>query len=120
MHEPAAPLTGDHAARAVRAVVLAVPPGAVLSYGDVAELAGLSSPRLAARIMSRGLAGDDVAWWRIVRADGSLPDHLQIAAREHYLAEGTPLKDTDAHLVQVNMRSARWDDPPEVFPDHAD
>lgn len=120
MHEPAAPLTGDHAARAVRAVVLAVPPGAVLSYGDVAELAGLSSPRLAARIMSRGLAGDDVAWWRIVRADGSLPDHLQIAAREHYLAEGTPLKDTDSHLVQVNMRSARWNDPPEVFPDHAD
>lgn len=115
MHEPSAPLTGDAAAQAVRDVVLAVPPGAVLSYGDVAELAGLSSPRLAARIMSRGLAGDDVAWWRIVRADGSLPDHLQIAAREHYLAEGTPLKDTDAHLVQVNMRSARWDDPPEVF-----
>ncbi|MEX3509681.1 MGMT family protein [Kocuria carniphila] len=109
------PLTGDAAARAVRNVVLLVPPGSVLSYGDVAELAGLSSARLAARIMARGLAGDDVAWWRIVRADGSLPDHLQIAAREHYVNEGTPLKDTDAHLVQVAMSAARWDDPPDDF-----
>lgn len=120
MPDSHSPLTGDAAARAVRSVVLSVPPGAVLSYGDVAELAELSSPRFAARIMSRGLAGDDVAWWRIVRADGSLPDHLQIAAREHYLAEGTPLKDTDAHLVQVAMRAARWDDPPEDFAVPAD
>lgn len=112
-------LTGPEAARAVRSVVLAVPPGRVLSYGDVAELARLRSPRLAARIMSRGLAGDDVAWWRIVRADGSLPDHLQIAARERYAEEGTALKATNAHLVQVDMRSARWDDPPEFFPDPA-
>lgn len=119
MREPPVPRTGQDAVRAVRSVVLAVPPGAVLSYGDVAELARLRSPRLAARIMSCGLAGDDVAWWRIVRADGSLPDHLQIAAREHYLDEGTVLKATDAHLVQVDMRAARWDDPPESFPDPA-
>lgn len=110
MSDPARfPLTGENAAAAVRAVVLLVPAGTVLSYGDVAELADLSTARLAARIMARGLAGDDVAWWRIVRADGSLPDHLQIAAREHYLAEGTPLRDTDSHLVQVDMLRARWD-----------
>lgn len=117
MPEWAAHRTGDAAVRAVRSVVLAVPAGTVLSYGDVAELAGLGSPRLAARIMSRGLAGDDVAWWRIVRADGSLPDHLQIAARERYREEGTALKVTDRHLVQVDMRSARWNDPQESFED---
>lgn len=117
MRDPAASLSGDDAVRAVRRVVLAIPPGTVLSYGDLAELAGLSSPRLAARILARGLPGDDIAWWRIVRADGSLPDHLQIAAREHYLAEKTPLKNSEAHLVQVAMRTARWDDPPEFFSD---
>ena len=103
MHEPATPLPGDDAARAVRRVVLAMPPGTVLSYGDLAELAGLSSPRLAARILSRGLAGDDVAWWRIVRADGSLPDHLQIAAREHYLAE--VIEQVNTQLKQVKLRA---------------
>ena len=44
----------------------------MLSYGDVAELAWLSTPRLAARIMALGMAGADVPWWRVVRADGTL------------------------------------------------
>lgn len=113
MTQPDAPLTGVAAARAVRDVVLAIPAGRVLSYGDVAELAWLGSPRASARIMSLGLAGD-VAWWRVVRADGSLPDHLQLSARERYAIEGTPLKDTERHLVQVDMGAARWDEPPHL------
>ena len=75
---------GEAAVEAVRSVVLGIPSGTVLSYGDVAELAQLGSPRLAARIMSLGQAGEDVPWWRVVRADGTLPDRLQIAAREAY------------------------------------
>lgn len=114
MRQPPTPLTGAVAVRAVRGVVLAIPAGHVLSYGDVAELAWLGSPRASARILSRGLAGD-VAWWRVVRADGSLPDHLQLSARERYAAEGTALKDTNRHLVQVDMTTARWADPPQ-FP----
>ena len=69
---PDAPRTGTDAVEAVRGVVVAIPPGAVLSYGDVAELAWLSTPRLAARIMAMGLAGTDIPWWRVVRADGTL------------------------------------------------
>jgi len=69
----------------------------------------LSTPRLAARIMAMGLAGTDIPWWRVVRADGTLPDHLQITAREHYEREGTPLRETDAHWVRVDMRTGRWD-----------
>ncbi|KHE74325.1 hypothetical protein AS25_08130 [Kocuria marina] len=106
---PDGPRTGTDAVEAVRGVVVAIPPGAVLSYGDVAELAWLSTPRLAARIMALGMAGADVPWWRVVRADGTLPDHLQITAREHYEREGTPLRETDAHWVRVDMRAARWD-----------
>ena len=105
---PGGPRTGTDAVEAVRDVVVTIPPGAVLSYGDVAELAWLSIPRLAARIMALGLAGTDVPWWRVIRADGTLPDHLQITAREHYEREGTPLQDTDSHWVRVDMRAARW------------
>ena len=103
--------TGPDAARAVRDVVLKIPRGAVLSYGDVAELAELATPRLAARIMALGRAGEDVPWWRVVRADGTLPDRLQVGAREHYEREGTPLRETTAHWVQVDVRRARWNGP---------
>lgn len=99
---------GEAAVEAVRGVVLGIPSGTVLSYGDVAELAQLGSPRLAARIMSLGQAGEDVPWWRVVRADGTLPDRLQIAARGHYESEGTALRTTSAHWVQVDMARGRW------------
>ncbi|WP_240625055.1 MGMT family protein [Kocuria tytonicola] len=104
-------LTGHDAAGAVRGVVLGIPRARVLSYGDVAELAGLATPRLAARIMALGQAGEDAPWWRVVRADGTLPDRLQITAREHYEREGTPLRETSAHWVQVDMPRARWNAP---------
>ena len=100
--------TGLEAARAVRGVVLSIPRAKVLSYGDVAELAELNTPRLAARVMALGQAGADVPWWRVVRADGTLPDRLQVSAREHYEREGTPLRKTAAHWVQVDVRRARW------------
>ena len=103
--------TGADAAAAVRGVVLNIPRARVLSYGDVAELAELATPRLAARIMALGQAGADIAWWRVVRADGTLPDRLQVGAREHYEREGTPLRETTAHWVQVDVRRARWDGP---------
>ena len=109
---------GAEAVDAVRSVVTGIPPGTVLTYGDVAELAQLGTPRLAARIMALGQAGADAPWWRVVRADGTLPDRLQVSAREHYEREGTPLRDTDAHWVQVDVRRARWQgaQEPDVSP----
>lgn len=107
---------GEDAVEAVRGVVASIPPGRVLSYGDVAELARLGTPRLAARIMASGKLGRGAAWWRVVRADGTLPNYLQITAREHYEREGTPLRGTRAHWVQVDVRRARWDAPPDDFP----
>ncbi|RKQ37231.1 hypothetical protein C1C97_005775 [Kocuria tytonis] len=104
--------SGAAAIEAVRGVVLRIPAGTVLSYGDVADLARLGTPRLAARIMALGQVSTEAPWWRVVRADGTLPDRLQIGAREQYEREGTPLRTTDAHWVQVDMRRARWDGPP--------
>ncbi len=36
--------------------------------------------------------GGGVPWWRVVRADGSLPPSHHDEARAHYLEEGTPLR----------------------------
>jgi methylated-DNA-protein-cysteine methyltransferase-like protein len=56
--------------RRIVEVVLALGPGEVTTYGDVADVAGY--PRRA-RFVGRVLApaGRDLTWWRVVAADGS-------------------------------------------------
>ena len=71
-------------------VVDAIPPGQVMSYGDIAEYLGQGGPRQVGRVMS--LWGGGVAWWRVIHADGSfLPGHER-EALAHYREEGTPLR----------------------------
>jgi methylated-DNA-protein-cysteine methyltransferase-like protein len=56
-------------------VLMALQPGEVTTYGDVAEIAGY--PKLA-RLVGRILATTevDVPWWRVVNASGRLvPGH---------------------------------------------
>ena len=69
----------------VRAVVEAIPPGEVLSYGDVAVLAQLRSARLVGRILAEA---HGLPWHRVIRSDGTPTPHL--AARQTALlrAEG--------------------------------
>ncbi|MBH0245287.1 MGMT family protein, partial [Streptomyces cavourensis] len=51
-----------------------IPPGRVMTYGDVAEWLGDGGPRQVGRVMA--LYGSAVPWWRVVRADGALlPGH---------------------------------------------
>ncbi|MCW2817190.1 MAG: rsbP 1 [Nocardioides sp.] len=73
----------------VLALVETVPRGRVTTYGAIADLVG-SGPRLVGNVMARHGAG--VPWWRVVRADGSLPDSHLDEARQCYLEEGTPLR----------------------------
>ena len=49
-----------------------------------------------------------VPWWRVVRADGSLPPSHEENARPHYLDEGTPLRPSGA----VDMTAAFWEPKP--------
>lgn len=84
-------------------VVRRIPPGKVMSYGDVAEFLGAGGPRRVGRAMSRI---DGVAWWRVVHADGSPPPHKEAECRARWRAEGTPLR---ADGTRVDMRRARWD-----------
>jgi methylated-DNA-protein-cysteine methyltransferase-like protein len=56
-------------------VLMALQPGEVVTYGDVAEVAGY--PKLS-RLVGHILAttGVDVPWWRVVNASGRLvPGH---------------------------------------------
>lgn len=71
------------AERVLRAVEQ-VPPGSVVSYGDIAGIVGT-----AARVVGAVMAqyGAEVTWWRVVDRDGRLPEHLLEAAREHWKAE---------------------------------
>jgi methylated-DNA-protein-cysteine methyltransferase-like protein len=50
----------------VLARVREIPEGFVRSYGDVSP----GAPRFAGTVLSA--FGDEVPWWRVVRADGSL------------------------------------------------
>ncbi len=90
-------------------VVDAIPPGRVMSYGDIAAyLAAGPGPRQVGKVMS--VYGGAVAWWRVIHSDGTpAPGHDSVAV-QHYLAEGTPLRSARPP-VRVDMRRARWPGP---------
>ncbi|WP_158595325.1 MGMT family protein [Galactobacter caseinivorans] len=85
---------------AVYRVIEAVPPGRVTSYGAVAEIIGLSTPRRPAGAMRK--APEGLTWWRIVRGDGTMTAPLFARGRAHWDAEGTPRDEDRIH------RSAFW------------
>lgn len=102
-------MSGELPAYAERVLEAAerIPPGRVMTYGDVAEWLGEGGPRQVGRVMA--LYGGAVPWWRVVRADGvPLPGHER-RALEHYRAEGTPLRETPSGEPRLAMRRARWD-----------
>lgn len=75
---------------AVLAVVEQVPAGRVTTYGAVADAVGVAGPRQVGRVMS--LHGGSVPWWRVVRADGTLPTCHQGEALRLHQEEGTALR----------------------------
>ena len=88
---------------AVLSLVEQVPPGRVTTYGAIAATIGRGGPRQVGRTMA--LHGGGVPWWRVVRADGSLPDFKDPRRCEEYRAEGTPLRPSG----NVDMPVAFWD-----------
>ncbi|MFC8311362.1 MGMT family protein [Streptomyces olivaceus] len=98
-------------AERVLEVTEVIPPGRVMTYGDVAEYLEEGGPRQVGRVMS--LYGGGVPWWRIVRADGVLLTGQELEALDRYREEGTPLKEAsraaEGHLPRVDLKRARWD-----------
>lgn len=91
-----------------------IPPGRVMTYGDIAEWLGEGGPRQVGRVMA--LYGGAVPWWRVVRADGALLPGHELRALDHYREESTPLREAsrsaEGHVPRLDMRRARWDGGP--------
>ncbi|GGY32562.1 MGMT family protein [Streptomyces omiyaensis] len=98
-------------AEAVLDVADRIPPGRVMTYGDVAEWLGEGGPRQVGRAMA--LYGGSAPWWRVVRSDGTLLPGHELRALGHYRDEGTPLRErgpaAEGHVPRIDMRRARWD-----------
>lgn len=104
MRAPGAIIGGvdpEEYAERVLVVVEGVPPGRVTTYGAIADVVG-SGPRRVGRALA--LHGGPVPWWRVVRADGSLPPSHGAEARAAYLEEGTPLRASG----RVDLSRAFW------------
>lgn len=96
----------DDFASQVLDVVDSIPPGRVMSYGDIAEYLGAGpGPRQVGRVLA--VYGGAVPWWRVIHSDGTPAPGHDSRALEHYLAEGTPLRSARPP-VRVDMRRARW------------
>jgi len=110
---PAGPVPTELPVYAERVLDVAdvIPPGRVMTYGDVAEWLGDGGPRQVGRVMA--LYGSMAPWWRVVRADGALLPGHELRALGHYREEGTPLRaaprDADGHVPRLDMKRARWD-----------
>ena len=61
-----------------------VPPGSVVSYGEIAELVGTSARRVGSIMF---VHGGEVSWWRVTNRDGGLPEHLLPLARKQWARE---------------------------------
>ena len=87
---------------AVLTLVERVPAGRVTTYGAIADRLSAGGPRRVGSVLSQ--YGGPVPWWRVVRADGSLPPSHGDEARQAYLAEGTPLRPSG----RPDMTRAFW------------
>ena len=102
-----APADHEEYVEHVLSLVEQIPRGRVTTYGLIAEAVGRGGPRQVGNVMAQ--YGGSVTWWRVVRADGSLPDSHGPEARQAYLEEGTPLRASGS----VDLRKAVWL-PPDI------
>ncbi|MFQ6396417.1 MGMT family protein [Nocardia sp. KC 131] len=97
--------TSDAQVEQVRALVATIPVGRVATYGDIAEAAGLSTPRTVGWIMRTDSA--DLPWHRVIGAGGRPAAHMADRQLRLLAAEGVAIRDG-----RVDMRGARF-----PFPD---
>ena len=89
-------------------IVEMIPEGRVLGYGHLAALLGYPNhARQAGFALSKCPSNRQAPWWRVIRSDGSIPNH------------GNPIKNEEHRLIlkreqvifkgsKVNMRRSKW------------
>lgn len=101
-----APVTDEQVER-VRELVAAIPPGKVATYGDIAAIAELSSPRIVGWIMRTD--STDLPWHRVITASGRPARHLTSRQLELLRAEGILAVDG-----RISLSEVRFEFPPGV------
>lgn len=93
--------------RAVLCVVGLVPPGALVSYGDIAGILTDLGARCTARRVARTLrehgGAPGVAWWRVVQSTGTVAQPVAHTAVPLLALEGIDVCDR-----RVPLDSRRW------------
>ena len=85
----------------ILSIVEEIPVGRVTTYGAIGAAIG-RGPRWVGNVLAQH--GGPVPWWRVVRADGSLPPSHQGEATERYDQEGTPSRASGS----VDIATAFW------------
>jgi methylated-DNA-protein-cysteine methyltransferase related protein len=106
------PVSDDQVER-VRGLVASVPPGRVVTYGDIASAAGLSNPRIVGWIMRTD--SSDLPWHRVIGASGRPVPHLADRQLALLRAEGVPA--VDGRVAVRGKHSVRHRFPPIANPD---
>jgi len=110
----------DRFVKAVWQVVQGIPPGHVLTYGEVARLAGMRrAARRVSQAMRRAPRGMQLPWHRVVNAQGriSLPKDSAGHRRQRELleAEGVVFREGIIDLQRFGYQGALdqllWGDP---------
>jgi methylated-DNA-protein-cysteine methyltransferase related protein len=99
-----APVT-DEQVELVRALVASIPAGRVSTYGDIAAVAGLSSPRIVGYIMR--IDSLDLPWHRVITASGRPAKHLTTRQLELLRAEGVLADDGRVPLDEIRYEFKR-------------
>ena len=86
----------------ILACVESIPPGRVMTYGDVAEFVGANTPRLVGHVLAAD--GGTVPWHRVLKSDGRFAAHLDEEQRQLLAADGVFLE-----RGRVPLAKYRWD-----------
>ncbi|WP_307873909.1 MULTISPECIES: MGMT family protein [unclassified Frankia] len=103
VHEGGRP--GEYAV-AVLDTVARIPPGKVMTYGDVAEYVGGGTGRHVGAVLARFGYQEDVPWHRVIRSTGEPNPTSPAEALALLAADGTPLRPGGE---RVDLQAARWD-----------
>ena len=85
----------------VRRIVDAVPPGQVITYGEIAALIGVG-PRQAG--LHVGQLGDSSPWWWVVYREGSPATCHDGTAPSLLAQEGTPMRDDRVDITRTRTQ----------------